>query len=79
MAEHDMITSSDEFPGNSNKSKEEVIKAKVDKVVSGKVEKRKPSFFRKVAGTIFSDVSEEDIRTELIFDYLIPTVKDTVV
>ena len=79
MAEHDIIINPDDFPGNSNKSKEEQPKAKVEKVVSGNVVTRKPSFFRKAAGVIFSDVSEEDLRTEIIFDYLIPTIKDTVV
>lgn len=79
MAEHNIIVDPNEFPGNSNKSKEEVVKAKVDKVISGKVERRKPSFLKRAASVFFSDISEEDIRTELIFDYLVPTIKDTVV
>ena len=79
MAERDILINTDDFPGNSNKSKEEVVKAKVEKVIDGPVKKSKPSFFKKAAGVIFSDVSEEDIRTELIFDYLVPTIKDTIV
>ena len=79
MAEHDILINTDDFPGNSNKSKEEVIKPKVDKVISGTAEKRKPSFFHKAASVIFSDINEEDLRTEIIFDYLVPTIKDTLV
>ena len=78
MAEHNIVVN-DDFPGNSNKSKEEQPKAKVEKVVSGNIVKSKPSFLKKMAGVIFSDVSEEDLRTEIVFDYLIPTIKDTVV
>lgn len=79
MAEHDMKISADDFPGNSDKSKQELSAPKREKVVEGKVEKHKPSFFKKATSVIFSDVSEEDLRTELIFDYLVPTIKDTVV
>ena len=79
MAERDILINVDDFPGNSNKSKEEAPKAKVEKVIDGPVKTAKPSFFRKAAKVIFSDVSEEDLRTEIIFDYLIPTIKDTVV
>lgn len=79
MAEHNIIVNADDFPGNSNRSKEELAVQKREKIVKGKVEKHRPSFFRKAASVIFSDVSEEDIRTELIFDYLVPTIKDTVV
>lgn len=79
MAERDILINTDDFPGNSKKSKEEVVKAKVDKVIDGPVKRSKPSFFRKAAGIIFSDVSEEDLRSELVFDYLVPTIKDTIV
>ena len=79
MAEHDIVVNTDEFPGNSNKSKEELVKPKVEKVVTGKVEKHKPSTLKKMGSMIFSDISEDDLRTEIVFDYLIPTIKDTVV
>ena len=79
MAERDIVINLDDFPGNSNKSKEESAKAKVEKVIDGPVKRSKPSFFKKAARVIFSDVSEEDLRTEIIFDYLVPTIKDTVV
>lgn len=80
MAERDILISTDDFPGNSKKSKEEVQKVnKVSKVIDGTVKRSKPSFFKKAARVIFSDVSEEDLRTEIIFDYLVPTIKDTVV
>ena len=79
MAERNLEINTADFPGNSNKSKEEPVKPKVDKVVSGKVEKRKPSFIQKAAGVIFSDINEEDLKSEIIFDYLVPTIKDTIV
>lgn len=79
MAEHGIIISPDDFPGNSNKEKEELATPKREKVVNGEVKCKKPSFFKKTLGIMFADVSEEDMRTEIIFDYLVPTVKDTVV
>ena len=79
MAEHNIIINSEDFPGNSNKSKEEKQIPKRKKIIDGTVVKSKPSFLRKAAGVIFSDVNEEDLRTELIFDYLVPTIKDTIV
>ena len=79
MAEHDLEINTADFPGNSNKSKEEIVKPKVEKVVSGKVEKHKPSFIQKAASVIFSDINEEDLKSEIIFDYLVPTIKDTLV
>lgn len=78
MAERDILINTDDFPGNSNKSKQEIVK-KTEKVIDGPVKRAKPSFFRKAAGVIFSDVNEEDLRSELIFDYLVPTIKDTIV
>lgn len=79
MAERDILINTDDFPGNSNKSKNEVTKAKVEKVIDGPVKKSKPSFIKKAAKAIFSDVSGEDLRGEIIFDYLVPAIKDTVV
>lgn len=75
MAEHDILINPDDFPSNSNKEKEE---HKLEKVVKGEVKKTKPSFFKKAASAIFADdISEEEIRSELIFDYLVPTIKST--
>lgn len=80
MAERDDVVIIDpkDYPGNSNKSKEE-NKKKVEKVVDGTVTRTKPSFFHQAAKVMFSDISEEDLRSEIIFDYLVPTIKDTVV
>ena len=79
MAERDDIIVIDpkDYPGNSNKSKE--VKKKAEKVVDGAVKRSKPSFFRQAANAIFSDVNEDDLRSEIIFDYLVPTIKDTIV
>lgn len=79
MAERDIIINSDDFPGNSNKSKEVVEKPKFEKVVESTVVKSKPSFFHKAIGAFFSDAETgEDLKSTIIFDYLIPTMKDTV-
>ena len=79
MAEHEIILNEDEYPSNSNKSKIEEKKKEDAPVISSIVTKAKPSFFRRAAGVIFSDISEEDLRSEIIFGYLVPTIKDTVV
>lgn len=74
MAEREIIDP-DNFPSNTNKQKEE---RKLQKVIKGDVKIQKPSFFRKALSSIFADdLSEDDIRNELIFDYLVPTVKNT--
>lgn len=79
MAERDDIIIIDpkDYPGNSNKSKEKE-KKKAEKVVDGTVKRSKPSFFRQAVGAIFSDISEEDLKSEIIFDYLLPTIRDTI-
>lgn len=80
MAERDIIIDSGNFPGNSNKDKEQPKREKKEKIVQSKVVKSKPSFLRKTASLFFKDAAdEEDLKTTIIFDYLIPTVKDTVV
>lgn len=82
MAEHEIVINSDDFPSNSNKSKavqEEQKPQKLEKIVEGGVKKSKPSILKKVTKAIFCDVDEEDLRTQIIFDYIIPTAKDTIV
>lgn len=79
MAERDIIVNPNDFPSNSNKSKE-VKEKKLEKIVQGEVKKTKPSFLKKMGAVFFSDtMDEEDLRSYLIFDYLVPTIKDTVV
>ena len=74
MAERDIIINPEEFPSNSKKPKEK----KVEKIVQGTVKQTKPTFLKRAASAIFAnDISEEDLRTEIIFDYLIPTIRDT--
>ena len=74
MAEREIINP-DNFPSNTNKEKEE---RKLKKVIKGDVKIQKPSFLKKALSSIFADdLSEDDIRNELIFDYLVPTVKNT--
>ena len=83
MAERDIVIDHDKFPGNSNKDKEErkaEDRPKQDKIVQGSVRRSKPSIFSKVAESFFSEAAnEEDLKTTIIFDYLIPTIKDTIV
>lgn len=76
MADNDIILNPDNFPSNSNKDKEEEKRA--IKTIEGKVKKASPSFLRKATNVIFSnDLTENDIKSELIYDYLVPTIKDT--
>ena len=79
MAEHDIIINPDDFPSNAHKTKKELSKPKQEKVVTGEVKKTKPSFLKRAAEAIFSDVEEQDLKTQIVFDYLVPTIKDTVV
>ena len=50
---------------------------KLDKVVSGKVKTRKQSLGKKFSDTFLSD-DLETVRGYIIFDVLIPTIKDTI-
>lgn len=80
MAERDIIINTGDYPGNSNKDKEESKRPKQEKIVQSKVVKSKSSFLKKAAGYFFQDAADEDdLKTTIIFDYLIPTIKDTVV
>jgi len=78
MAERDIIIDPKEYPSNNKKTKF-TNEHKVEKIVQGNVKKTKTSFIKRASSIFFSDVSEDDIKTELIFDYLIPTIKDTLV
>lgn len=80
MAERDIIINPGDFPGNSNKDKEQAKRPKQEKSIQSKVVKSKPSIFKKAAGIFFKDAADEDdLKATIIFDYLIPTMKDTIV
>ena len=73
MAEK-VILDEQEFPSNSKE------RPKHEKVVTGEVVTRKPSFAKRFANTFFAqDIGEEDIKSYIVFDVLIPTIKDTIV
>ena len=73
----------DTYPSNSYKSKEAnpetqpVEKKKVEKVVASPVKTKKKSGLGKLFGTIVSE-DARDIKTYLVGDILIPTIKKTI-
>lgn len=80
MAERDIVINTSDYPGNSNKDKEQPKREKKDKIVQSKVIKSKPSVLKKAANIFFKDAADEDdLKSTIIFDYLIPTMKDTIV
>ena len=60
-------------PSNSNKSKE---RQKREKIVKGKVIQKKPSMTKQITDTFFGE-DVDNIREYVIFDVLIPAIKDT--
>lgn len=70
----------DNYKPNSHKYKEdqkkpEVKKKKVEKVISGTAKAKKKSEVQKMAGLLFSTEDIDDIRTYIISDVIIPTIK----
>lgn len=64
------------YEPNSHKYKKEQSEKKVQKVISGNVSTRKKSLGKKFTETFFEE-SAEDVKRYLIFDVLIPAVKNT--
>ena len=77
MAEHnDIVYNPDDFPSNTSEDK----KKRLEKVIQGNVVKRNDGFLKRaITSIVSSDITTQDLRDELIFDYLVPTVKDTLV
>jgi hypothetical protein len=63
------------YPGNSNRGKEET-REKLEKVVSGEVITKKKTFGEKVAETFFGD-DTRSVGDYLLHDILIPAMKST--
>lgn len=63
------------YPGNSNKDKEEK-REKLEKIVTGEVIKKKKTFGEKVAETFFGD-DTRSVGDYLLHDILIPAMKST--
>lgn len=79
MAERDLVITRESYPSNSHVSKaqgEEVKKKKVEKVVKGKVVKRKKSLGRRMSET-FLEEDGGSVMQYVIYDILIPAAKDT--
>lgn len=85
MAERKDLVPRDEFPPNSHSSKREyssldatpVKKEKhVEKIVKGKVVKRKKSMGRKLSETFLED-DGQNVMDYIIYDVLIPSAKET--
>lgn len=70
----------EEFGSNSLKEKEQKKppEKKVEKVVTGTVKKRKKSFGSKLKETFVKE-DRGDVKEYLIFDIIIPTIRDTIV
>lgn len=69
-----VILNEDDFPSNSKESTAH------EKVVTGEAITRKPSFMRRLGSTLFAqDIGEEDIKSYIVFDVIVPTIRDTIV
>jgi len=83
MGERKLIRENDEFPSNSNKSKEQAEVAepktekKVDRVVSGNVIRAKKTFGQKASEMFFGD-DTHSVVDYILNDILIPAFKSTV-
>ena len=71
----------DEFPGNSNKEKEEKIvyapkEKNISQIVTGKVIKQKKSLGQKISETFFGD-DTRSVSDYILQDVLIPAMKST--
>lgn len=80
MAERkDLVITREDYPSNSHTSKEqakEVREKKVEKVVKGKVVKRKRSLGRRMSET-FLEEDGRSVAQYILYDVLIPAAKDT--
>jgi len=64
-------------PSNSNKEKkEQKEKQKREKIITGNVIRKKPSLSRKVSDVFLGD-DMDNIKDYIIFDVIIPAIKDT--
>lgn len=87
MAEMNSLMNADLYKPNSNKSKRQGAEAKqevaekppkdIQKVVKGNVSSKEASFIKKAAMSFVPDDTTQNIKTYLLFDVFIPTIKDT--
>lgn len=79
MAERkDLIVTSEEFPSNSHKSKEEIVERKVtEKVVKGKIKQRKKSIGKRMSESFLED-DTHSVFQYILWDVLVPAAKDTI-
>lgn len=72
-----IVVTSEEFPSNSHKSKEEVIEKRVtESVVKGKVKKKKKSLGRRMSES-FLEEDSSSVFSYILNDVLLPAAKDT--
>lgn len=64
------------YEPNSHKSKREKQQKKVEKVIKGNISTRKKSLGKKFSET-FLEESAEDVKSYVVFDVLIPAIKNT--
>lgn len=65
-----------EYPSNSHKSKEELESKKIEKIVKGKVVKKRKNFFEKTA-EVFIGEDVDNVGSYILYDVLIPAAKNT--
>lgn len=68
----------EEFKGNSNKSKEQAEEKKLTPVVKGNVTIKKDSVGKKFSDVFLSD-TVDNVKSYLLFDIIVPAVKDLIV
>lgn len=66
----------EEYKSNSHRTKEEADRKKVEKVIKGEATLKKKSSTQKLAETFISE-DVENVKSYVIFDVLIPALKDT--
>ena len=66
-----------QYPSNSHKSKADIEGKKVKKIISGKAIKKKKPFYKRVVASIVGE-EVEDIPTFIIYDILIPALKQAI-
>jgi hypothetical protein len=78
MGERKLVRTDLDFPGNSNREKEELgTREKLEPVVTGQVIKKKKTFGQKVSEVFFGD-DTRSVGDYILHDILIPAMKSTI-
>lgn len=69
-----LVVDEEQFPSNSNKSKEAKEKVKIEKVVSKNVRKKKKSIAQKAGSAVFEG-DTRDVGNSILWDVIVPAAK----